>query len=258
MSINVSGNVLSSTGFTSSGDITNSPNVVTDGLVLWYDAGNNASYINSTNYYDCGYGCQYYASSPGCTNCNTQIKDMSGYGHDGNITGAAIGYSNIGGAIVFDGTTGKYVDTTISFGTVSNYSICFWARRDAESRMPISSQVNANFYWYGDSSWRYVHSGVGGEYYYNHNATISLGTWGYYCATYDGSNVNIYRQSVYEGQQATTGTADFSNGFRIGNWLGGAGYEYNGLITVVQIYNKALSVAEITQNFNDGRQRFGI
>lgn len=259
MSINVSGNIISNTGFNSSGEILNSANIITDGLVLWLDAGNLSSYNNSSNYYDCGYGCQYYASNPGCTNCNTQWKDMSGLGNDGTLGGGTIiNYDNTGGSMYFDATD-NYVDVTNSLGTLSTYSICYWALRYAGGRMPISSRTSTNFYWYSDSSWRYVHGGVGGEYYYPKSVSIPDNVWGYYCVSYDGSNVNIYRQGVYEGQQATTGTAVFTDGLKIGYWYNaGATYAYSGLISVVQFYNKALSAPEITQNFNTDRQRFGI
>jgi len=76
MGIIVGGNSMSG-HFNYVGESQNTPNIVTDSLTFWLDPGNDASYRNSSNYYDCGYGCQYYASNPGCTNCNTQIKDMS-------------------------------------------------------------------------------------------------------------------------------------------------------------------------------------
>ena len=53
MGIILGGNTLSGTTFNTIGEIANTPNVITDGLVLWIDAGNNYSYINSPNYYDC-------------------------------------------------------------------------------------------------------------------------------------------------------------------------------------------------------------
>ena len=97
MGIILGGNNLSGTNFNTQGEIPTTPTVVTDGLVLWLDAGNLDSYINtSANYYDCGYGCQYYSSNPGCTNCNTQWKDMSGNGADGSlVNGPTVSLSSI-------------------------------------------------------------------------------------------------------------------------------------------------------------------
>jgi hypothetical protein len=123
MGINIGGNVFDATDFNPSGEAL-SPTVVTRGLVLWLDAGNNSSYSNTSNYYDCGYGCQYYSSNPGCTNCNTQWKDMSGNGADGTlINGAAISYNIGGGTMLFDGVN-DYVNISSFANKPSSQITC--------------------------------------------------------------------------------------------------------------------------------------
>ena len=82
MSINIGGNTLSAGGFNTYEEVVD-PTIVTDGLVFWVDAGNLSSYLGSPSYYNCGYGCQYYSSNPGCPDCQNNILDMSGYGNDG-------------------------------------------------------------------------------------------------------------------------------------------------------------------------------
>ena len=88
--------------------------------------------------------------------------------------------------------------------------------------------------------------------------SIPDNTWGFFCCTYDGANVKIYRNGVYEGQQATTGTANWSSGMRIGSWSPGGGYQWSGNIDAVSFYNRALSASEVTQNFNATRGRYGV
>lgn len=260
MGIIIGGNSISSAGLNPSGNIANTPNLITDGLILWLDAGNLSSYDDKAGYYDCGYGCQYYSSNPGCTNCGTQWKDMSGYGNDGTLTnGVGVSYSSGmgGGSMLFDGSDDR-VYVTSNLGTLSNYTISFWARRDAENRMPVSSRSSTNFYWYGDNSWRYVHGGTSGEHYYSKPTSIPLGSWGHYCVVYNGSNVTIYRQGIYQSQVSTTGTADFTSGFQIGYWEANGGYCWSGPISVVMMHNIALTSNQVLQNFNNGRKRFGI
>lgn len=210
--------------------------IITDGLVLCLDAADLKSYPGSGNiWYD-----------------RTKNKN------NGTLTNGPTFSSANGGAIVFDGIN-DYVDIPSNFGTVSSYTIMHWSRRDAENRMPIASRVNTNFYQYGDNSWAYTHGGVWGEYYYSKPTSIPLGTWGSYCIVYNGSNVSIYRQAIYQGQQSTTGTADWSNGFLLGWWsAGNSVYAWQGAISTVQIYNRALSASEIQQNFNAQRKRFNI
>jgi hypothetical protein len=124
--------------------------------------------------------------------------------------------------------------------------------------MPIGWRAGSTFYQYGDNSWYYTHSSGAGEYYYPKSVSIPVGTWGFYCITYDGSAVRIYRNSVLEGSQSTTGTADWTNGVRIGFWAGGAGYYYQGAIASVSMYNRALTQTEISQIYYTHRNRYGI
>lgn len=184
-------------------------------------------------------------------------NDISGYGNNGTLTNGPTFSSANGGSIVFDGTNDS-VEIPGSFGTYSNYTICYWALRNANDRMPIASRVNTDFYWFGDNSWKYKHGGTNGEYYYPKNVTINSGAWGHLCVVYNGSNVSIYRQGIYQGQQSTTGTADWSQGLKLGWWSAGGNYAWLGNIANVVFYNKALTASEIQQNFYALADRYGV
>jgi hypothetical protein len=119
--------------------------------------------------------------------------------------------------------------------------------------MPIGSNgatINTTFYWYGDNSWRYVHGGSGGEYYYPKTASIPIGTWGHYAVTYDGASVKIYRNGIYEGSQATTGSAVFNPGISIGYGYNNPTYFYDGKLDDARVYATALSAADILALYN--------
>ena len=211
------------------------PNIVTSGLLFDIDVANPRSYPGS--------GTAWYQLS-GSTNTGTLFN------------GPAYNSSNLG-SLSFDGVD-DYVDFSSNLGTMANYTIMYWAKRDAENRMPVAGRVNTAFYWFGDNSWAYTHGGVWGEYYYSKPTSIPAGTWGCYCVVYNGSNVTIYRQGVYQGQQSTTGTADWSQGLTVGWWAGRGGYAWLGLISNVMMYNTALTADQVTQNFNALRGRYGI
>jgi hypothetical protein len=172
------------------------------------------------------------------------------------ITATSLTYAT-NNTFSFNGSS-DYIDVANSLGQLPSYTVSFWARRDAENRMPVASRTGTSFYWYGDNSWRYTHGGTAGEYYYPKAVSIPLGTWGNYTAVYNGSNVAIYRQGRLEGTQATTGTADWSMGLRIGYWAGGTGYQWQGKIDSVSVYGRALSAIEVAQNFNAMRGRYGL
>lgn len=205
--------------------------------VLWLDAGIATSYSGT----------------------GTTWNDLSGNGNNGVLNGPGVTYNSAnGGSLVFDGVSGGRISVLNNFGILSNYTISFWTKNNVASKMPIASGISTSFYWYGDNSWRYTHGGTGAEYYYPKSVNIPYGTWGNLCVSYNGSNVSIYRNGVFEGSQASTGTADFSSGFMLGNWNGGGGYMFNGSISVVNVYNRALSATDVQQNFNALRSRYGI
>lgn len=265
MTINVNGNIISTSGFTTSSEIANTPMVVTNGLVLWLDAGNSASYINSSNYYDCGYGCQYYASNPGCTNCNAQIKDMSGYGNDGTFSGAVVQYSNVGGTIYFD-KSNDYVDIGSSavLSITTQISVFSWINLDNVGAWNgifgafssgnfvhfQTAYTDLNIYVYGPAaSWAGLDAGG-----------LSSGVWVNLGFTFDGTTLKVFKNGV---QYSTTATAA-SPGTNITTAGASLGRVYDisrsfgGNIAINLVYNRALTANEVIQNFDAGRQRFAI
>jgi hypothetical protein len=163
-------------------------------------------------------------------------------------------FSSTNNVMFFDGTD-DFININSDLGTLSQYTIEHVSFKGSENRMPISSISGPLFYQFGDNSWYYTHSGGAGEYYYPRSFTIN--GWGHWTIVYNGTHVRIYRNGVYEGQQATTGTANWANGLRIGNYTGG-GYPWNGQIAVARMYNRALSDSEVQQNFQVYKPRFGL
>ena len=261
MGIIIGGNTFEGTDFNPTGETGNIINVVTRGLVLWLDAGNNASYANTSNYYDCGYGCQYYSSNPGCTNCNTQWRDISGYGNDGTIqNGTPISYNNGGGA--FAPTASNHgIQVTNSSSLInlktsqggSGLTVLVWA---------ISNGGTAG-------SWRKLIGHGDGDNYIDLYQNPS-GYWAQEC----GASLYVDGVSVSNGSYYMPGSgwhlwgATSSNSgtltnptqtLTIGNEPNLTSYPWTiGEIAVVQIYNRVLTTNEMVQNFNNGRQRFGV
>lgn len=271
MGIIIGGNAISG-NFNNSGESQNTPNVVTNGLVLWLDAGNNASFINSSNYYDCGYGCQYYSSNPGCTNCNSQWKDMSGNGNDSNMSSTSmINYSNYGGSMNFNGSNYGNIpySTTMDFSAAQ--TICMWikpgsgstgARRNLHDQAYAGSgtlthepgtEINYYFGTGGGNNSPYV--GIGSGFGVNTDElafiTVTRSQSQNLCRWY--KNGVRYTDTTAGGYVSVTNS---TNPIRIG--LGYTGAYYLGDIYVVMVYNIFFTDDEVIQNFNNGRQRFGI
>jgi hypothetical protein len=157
--------------------------------------------------------------------------------------------------MTFDGTD-DFFNIPINFGTVTQYTIEYVAFLGAEGKMPIAGRTNNNFYKFGDYSWYYTHGGVGDEFYHEQSPAIS----GYiHCViTYDGSLVRVWRNGYYAGAKASSGTANFSDGFKIGYWVGGGSFAWSGPIPITKIYNVALSPDQVQQNYQQYKTRFNL
>ena len=121
--------------------------------------------------------------------------------------------------------------------------------------MPVSSRTSTAFYKYGAYSWRYTHGGAASEFYHTYGADTG---WAHWVITYDGSTITVYENNISKGTKASTGTADFTGGIRIGSWTSSASYTWDGQIPVVKVYNRALSANEVQQNYNAYKNRFDI
>lgn len=228
------------------------------GATLWKWEGTAPFYLNINDSADDEFSVLGWLSARNTTpRSSNVIADISGRGNNGTLTNGPVFDLSNSGSLSFDGID-DLVDVNINFGVLSGYTFMHWSKRNAENRMPIGWRTGASFYQYGDNSWAYTHGGVSGEYYYPKSVSIPLGTWGFYCITYDGSYVRIYRNGVFEGSQATTGTFNLTNGLHIGYSGFGTSSAYSGNIAQVQIYNRALTASEIQQNFNALRGRYGI
>lgn len=107
------------------------------------------------------------------------------------------------------------------------------------------STISCGFF---DGSWRY-----------SPTFTPSTNTWYHVVGTYDGSLLKLFINGVSQGTPTSyTGTPTTSNGgIRIGRRWDNPDY-FTGHLSSIKLYNRALTDAEIRQNFNAGRGRFGI
>ena len=154
----------------------------------------------------------------------------------------------------FDGT-GDFIDVTTDFGVLNQYSFEWVENPNQTHKMPISTRTNTAFYKYGAYSWRYIHGGVAGEFYHTAGATSG---WHHWAITYDGATLKIFQDNVSLGTRSVTGTADFSQGLKIGWWSAGGDYDFNGDIPVMKFYDRALTTSEIDRNFKAYKSRFNI
>jgi hypothetical protein len=88
-------------------------------------------------------------------------------------------------------------------------------------------------------------------------ASVVNGKWHHIACTYDGANVKSYFDGVLQNTVAATGsighsTADLYIGCEANGTTGPISPYFNGMIGTTSVYQRALSQAEITQNYNEG------
>jgi len=224
-------------------------NIVTNGLILALDAGNIISY-----------------PGPG----NTWF-DMSGNSKNGTTSGATYGSQN-GGVFNFDG-----VNDTISFGTgntffpLTNFTIDLWFQ--SKGTVPTTGTRPGLFgftfgiraYFDSSNSIRFgasSGSANGQELTYTHNTNIrDDSSWNNIVFQATPTNSYIYLNGELKASRSLTWLGDTvwpTNGWRLGRDNNDGFYFFTGSIASYKMYNTALTLTEIQQNYNAFKSRFGL
>ena len=202
------------------------------------------------------------------------LSDLSGNRNFGTTAGSPIYNSANGGSLVFEGS-----DEYVSMGSLgsgfSNFTVEIWFKSDsvANYRNPIDCNFliefagsysnlgprleqnsSGNLAWLVGSgsdvytSINVVSSGLDGSKY--HYAAITKSSSTLFTTYYNGSAVTSTNFSNWTGSMLNV---NIGRGFSLSGerW-------FIGKIPSVKIYNRALSAAEISQNYNALRGRFGL
>ena len=230
------------------------PRIVTDGLVLALDAADRNSYPGS----------------------GTTLTDLSGGGNTGTLTNGPTYDSANGGAIVFDGTNDyATIEANSSFQLGNGYTLCAWVKASNNPGnyagicgtfdIIPSSYFGQNFAILpGSQRFSFVVSGWSGGslQYIDATTQYSIGRWYYLVGTNLGVNCNFYIDGNLDTtytQAAVASNPGPTTKFKIGRYYQDIdNYYFPGNIADIKYYNRALSAAEVQQNFNALRGRFGI
>lgn len=210
------------------------PNIVTSNLLACFDPANVRSY-------------------PGT---GTIIRDISGNGYTGTLTnGPTFNNSVAGGVIVLDGVD-DYIDIPINLSS-TNYTI-FGASRyiAADGRNRTFSAKNNNWlmgHWAGTTQNNYAEGWVTSA-----GAGPGDNEWRIYAASgnISGDSYNFYVNGVLNTGPNNGGSAG-PNGFAIGSF-GGTGEFSKAHIGFMLVYNTVLTAAQVAQNFDAFRSRYGV
>jgi len=197
---------------------------------------------------------EYYQTGGTAKNRGSIMIDLTGRGNSGTLTNGPTYSNSNGGSIVFDG-----VDDYVNCGTpsisVGKITVNAWVKINAGSLFQhiVDSSSISSF------SWHLAILGDNRPYFYNgsvyHQAApiLTVGQWCMLTGV-QGTTLDIYINGVL-GQSIATDVSVTTYDVNLGRFPG-YGRQLNGNISQVQIYNRALSAAEIQQNYNVIKSRY--
>jgi len=211
---------------------------VSSGLIHHLDAGNSSSYSGS----------------------GTTWTDLSSSGNNGTLTnGPTYSSSSAGGYIDFDGGNDSVRTSSEMFNPNANFTFSAWVNADSVSTTHtiVSDRNDSGSFQLRISggSWQIVDSYVVDVGMFNNSSPIATDYW--YNITVSRSS-NTYSLYV-NGRIVSSFTS--SNVYSRGPKDIGTNYTttelWNGKVSQVMSYNRALSATEILQNFNHFKVRYG-
>jgi hypothetical protein len=217
-----------------------SPKIVTDGLVLCLDAANTKSYVSGS----------------------TAWNDLSRGGNNGTLINGPTFNSDNGGSIVLDGVD-DYVSRPNFIGNLTTFSVShfIYLNGTQNTRTIFSNYGSNNNGWVTgirDDQNNIFKFYLGNGVHLYSNTVLNNLTWYHAVVTYDNGSPKIYINGNLDASSSATLTLAFSY---LGNDIGrlGDGRQYfNGRISNVTIYNRALSAQEVLQNYNATKTRYGL
>ena len=221
------------------------PQLVTNGLVLYLDAGDRTSYVSGS----------------------TVWRDLSTSNASGSLTNGPTFDTGNGGSIVFDGSD-DYVRTNIMTNLPSGgeaRTMTYWVNPAVTSSAVLQPVFGFGYNTSGNGRFFMGIIGSTGSIaiwgntinYYS-PLLVSPNVWTQVTFVYANNYITAYKNGISDGGAAITLDTVANSQVQIGDGEGNPYQRLNGKVSCGYIYNRALSQAEITQNFNAQRQRFNI
>jgi hypothetical protein len=234
-----------------SGYLASLPTYVTSNLFLNLDAGNSSSYPGN----------------------GSTWNDLSGNSRTVTLFNSPTYSASNGGYIHFTDTSFQYAATNATVPSLTNWTIEAWYRPTKSLTGKVTSVVSNQFdlvnklnYSLGTNNSPTSYTLAGG--YYNGTwhtttgVTPTLNTWYQGAVTYDGTNIIQYSNGTSQSTLNYVGTSQSGGVVRIARrWDSPdnvSGNFFDGDVSIIRIYSVALSSAQILQNYNAIKTRYGL
>ena len=207
-------------------------------MVLFLDAGNPKSYPGS----------------------GTTWVDLTKNGNNGTLINGPTFSSDNGGSIVFDGS-GKKTTISIPFGQSGYTTVSIWYKRDEANssttwRTLFATSSTNIHHLISKQTTRELGIFDGSFRDFGYTPPIDNNFHNYTVIYQSGVNASLYVDGLFSSTVTTSLNLVTSPIGIIGNWVSNS--YWAGSLNLPSIYNRALTVEEILQNYNATRSRFGI
>ena len=225
--------------------------IVTNGLVLSLDAADKNSYVSGS----------------------TTWNDLTGNGWGGSLIGSA---SFNSGPDRFDTncttiTDIGYLSTSsqLTFADASSYTFDFWVKMRANAEVTGHSLLGRG----STNPWLPIYTGTTTGFSWNLRFRDSVGTYNIFTTISDTNiqnwtnititadtsrNLSLYVNGVFRETIVLTTSLFYVSRIAGGYSSGGNLYNFQGSMSTAKFYNTTLSAAEILQNYNAQKSRFGL
>ena len=221
-------------------------NIVRSGLLMELDAANAKSYIGS----------------------GTAWNDVSSINNNGTLTNSTTFSTEGGGNILFNGTD-SYTVTPLVTSAITNITMQVWVKVILNKKGPfIRNGGGVNGYAIGignvdfDANGNNIIMLFPGIRWITTGVSYATAGWKLVTMTLNASSVpSAYINDTLIGSYAGTSPAIPTIGTYLARNVGDETTPfraYGGNIASAYFYNRVLSLAEITQNYNAGKSRFGL
>jgi hypothetical protein len=215
------------------------PSIVSDGLVMYLDAANLRSYSGTGNtWYDIsrlGYALVARNSPTFVSSSAGSYFTLNGSNQDFYLASFGPAFTEItfNMWVWRNGTQNVYTGLAMSRGNASGFTY---------------QSGGLGYHWLNNA----------GTYTYSSGVDTTNQTWSLATLVITATDAKWYLNGVFQNTRTASHSSSTFSNLYIGSDSGTANRYYNGRISMVQLYNRALSQQEILQNFNATRFRYGI
>jgi len=237
------------------------------GTYIYIGDGNGSVFLWGAQLEKSSTASRYYATTGTAKNRATSLTDISGNGIVGTLTNGPTYNALNNGSIVFDGVDDYGECASTIFTATGNCTIGIWCK---SNNYVTQAGITGNKAYYAtgqglaignisNPTRPYLIINTDTETKNISFTDASTYGWSYFVGVKSANNINAYTNGVLVNSTTYNGAVitDYSSNISIGRYLGSS-RRWDGSLSHIQYYNKALSTSEILQNFNALRGRFGI